>query len=84
MKMIDISKAARPLSDYANELDDEMVVVTVNNKPVAALVSLKNIDDESLALSCNSDFINIIEAARREFQTGKTVSFEEMRRSALD
>ena len=37
------------------ELDD-FLVLTSNNKPVAAIVSLRNIDPESLALSTNAEF----------------------------
>ena len=32
MKIIEISKASKPLSDYAKELDDEIIVLTHNEK----------------------------------------------------
>ena len=51
MKTIELSEASRPLSDYAEELDEEIIVLTSKKKPVAALVSLKDVDRESLALS---------------------------------
>ena len=59
MKTIEISTASRPLADYTRELDD-FLVLTSNSKPVAAIVSLKNVDPESLALSTNAEFMEII------------------------
>ena len=83
MKAIEISEASKSLSDYATELDEEIIVLTSNKKPIAALVSLKNVDRESLALSTNPEFMEIIEAARKEFKAGKKLSFEEMKRKVL-
>jgi PHD/YefM family antitoxin component YafN of YafNO toxin-antitoxin module len=80
MKTIEISTASKPLSDYAKELDDEIIILTSKKKPIAALVSLKNVDRESLSLSTNPEFMEIIERAREEFKSGKKLSFEEMRR----
>jgi PHD/YefM family antitoxin component YafN of YafNO toxin-antitoxin module len=83
MKTIEISKASKPLSDYAKELDDEIIVLTNNEKPIAAIVSLKNVDKESLSLSTNPEFIEIIEKAREEFRSGKKLSFEQMKQEVL-
>lgn len=58
MKTVEISTASRSLAEYANELGDDFVVLTSNSKPVAAIVSLKNVDPESLALSTNAEFGN--------------------------
>jgi len=83
MRTIEISAALKSLSEYADELDDDIVVLTSGNKPVAALVPLKNVDRESWALSTNDDFLELIEEARAEFREGKTLSFEEMKRAVL-
>ncbi|MCB2262135.1 MAG: hypothetical protein LGR52_04245 [Candidatus Thiosymbion ectosymbiont of Robbea hypermnestra] len=80
MRAIEISEASNPLSDYTGELDEGMIVLTSNQKPIAALISLTNVDQESLALSANSEFIKIIETAREELKAGKRLSLEEMRR----
>ena len=40
----------QPLAQYASEVKDEIVVVTKGRRAVAALVPLKNVDRESLAL----------------------------------
>jgi len=84
MKTIDIATASRPLSEYAKELGDEVVVLLADQTPVAALVSLKEIDRESLALSTNPEFLAIIEKARQEFRAGKKLSLEEMRQAVAE
>ena len=83
MKAIEISEASGALSDYAKELGEEILVVISNKKPIAALVSLKNVDRESLALSTSPDFIAIIQAAREEFRSGQKLSLEEMKQEVL-
>ncbi len=84
MRTIEISTASRPLSAYADELDQDVIVLTSNDEPIAAIISLKNIDRESLALSLNPDFMAIIEQARAEYRAGKTLSLEEVMRAVLD
>ena len=83
MKTLDISTASKPLADYAEELNDEILVLFSGQKPIAAIVPLKNVDRESLALSTSPEFMQIIEKAREEFKTGKKLSLEEIRREVL-
>ena len=83
MKTIELTTAKKSLSEYAKELGDEVVVLTENNKPVAALVSLKDTDMESVTLSMNSEFRAIIEQARQDFAAGRKLSLDEMRRDVL-
>lgn len=78
MKTLALSNASRPLAEYASELDDEVVVLTERNRPVAAIVPLRNVDRESLALSTHPGFLALIERSRREVAAGKTLSFEQM------
>src|SRR2546430_17028510 len=79
MRKVTLSQASRPLAQYAAELKDEIVVVTKGRRAVAALVPLKNVDRESLALSTHPEFMKLVKRARAEFRAGKTVSLEEMR-----
>lgn len=83
MKTIKLGSASRSLAAYAKELDDQIVVVTDRNKPVAAVVPLKNVDRESLVLSSHPEFLEIIEKSRRQFAAGDTLSLEEMKRAVL-
>lgn len=66
MKKIEISTALKPLAEYADELGDEIVILTADDKPVAAIVSLKDVDRESWALSTSAVFLELIEKARGE------------------
>jgi hypothetical protein len=84
MKTMELSEASKPLSDYAEELGEEILILTDKKKPIAALVSLKYVDQEALSLSTNPEFIAIIEAAREEFRSGKRLSLEEMKREVLE
>jgi len=81
MKTLELAQASKPLSEYAKELRDEIIVSTSNDQPVAAIVSLQNIDDsdlELLSLNSNPQFAAIIQQARKELRNGKKLSLEEM------
>ena len=84
MKTIDLATASKPLSEYAKELGDEVIVLVSDHTPVAALVSLKEVDRESLALSTNPEFLAIIDKARQEFRAGKKLSFDAMRQAVAE
>lgn len=83
MKTIKLSSASRTLAEYARELNGDIMVLTERNKPVAAKVPLKGVDRESVVLSAHPEFLKLITRARREFATGKTLSFDEMKRAVL-
>ena len=84
MRTIEISTASRPLSAYTEELGKDVIVLTANDEPVAAIVPLIDVDRESLALSLSPEFMTIIEQARAECEAGKTLTLEEMKRAVLD
>jgi antitoxin (DNA-binding transcriptional repressor) of toxin-antitoxin stability system len=71
MKTVDLSQASKSLSAYADELDEESIILTVDDKPVAAIVSLKNVDRESLALSTSPVFFRLMRAAREDLGRGE-------------
>lgn len=79
MKTIKLSDASRPLAEYATELDDDIVVVTQRNRPIAAVVSLKNADREVLSLNGSPKFLKIIQRSRRDFAVGRSRSLAEVR-----
>jgi len=80
MKTVDLAKASKSLSAYAHDLGEEPVILTVDDEPVAALVSLKNVDRESLVLSTSPAFLRLMQAAREELARGDSVSPEEIKR----
>jgi antitoxin (DNA-binding transcriptional repressor) of toxin-antitoxin stability system len=81
MKRVSVGQALRSLGAYASELEDEIVVVTQGTRAVAALVPLRNVDRESLALSAHPEFLGLVRRARAEVAAGKTVSLAEVRRA---
>jgi hypothetical protein len=83
VKRLKLSSAVRPLADYVTDFGDETVLFTQGKRAVAALVPLKNVDRESLALSQHPEFLELIGRARAEFAAGRTVSLDEMKHRAL-
>ena len=79
MKTIEIAKARLPLADYTKEVTKEPVIVTIEGKPVAALVGIKNADIETVSLSNNPRFLVLIERSRKKQKTKGGISTEEMR-----
>ena len=80
MKKLKVSSARRPLADYVADLRGETVFLTEGNRAVAAIVPLKNVDRESLALSQHPEFLELIARSRADFAVGRTISLGEMKR----
>ncbi len=83
MKRLKVSSARRPLADYVADLRDETVLLTEGNRAVAAIVPLKNVDRESLALSQHPEFLELIARSRADFSAGRTISLGVMKRRML-
>jgi antitoxin (DNA-binding transcriptional repressor) of toxin-antitoxin stability system len=81
VKTIKLSNASRPLTEYAAELGDDVLVLTERNRPVVAVVPLKGVDLESLALSSNTEFLELIARSRTEIQRGQTLTLSEMKKA---
>ena len=54
MRMIEAEQATAPLSEYARDASKEPVILTVDGKPVAALVPIHNADVETVTLSTHT------------------------------
>lgn len=80
MKTIQMPKELQPLLKFAEASEQDTVVFTGKKRPVAALVSLRKVDRESLALSTNPQFWRIIETARSEIRAGRTIPLEALER----
>ena len=80
MKILDIKEAVNPLAEYTGQVSKEPVVITVDGKPVAALVSLENADLETVMLSDNPDFLDIIQRSRLRLRAGEGIASDEVRR----
>jgi antitoxin (DNA-binding transcriptional repressor) of toxin-antitoxin stability system len=80
MKIVEIAEANETLATYASGLTEEPVIITSNGQPIAALVTLENVDMETISLSTNSKFIELIEQSRARRRSEGGVSSTEMRR----
>jgi antitoxin (DNA-binding transcriptional repressor) of toxin-antitoxin stability system len=80
MKIIEKVNATGTLAEYAAEIESGPVIVTNHGQPVAALVPIENADLETVALSTNRQFIDLIERSRARVRAEGGLSSEEMRR----
>ena len=80
MKTIEMAEANSSLAEYARRVGLEPLVVTVDGKPIAALVAIENADMETVSLSIDPEFLAIIERSRARQQTEGGISSDEMRR----
>lgn len=80
MKIIEIEEIQAMLTEYASNLTQEPIIITSNGQPIAALVTLESIDIETISLSTNPKFIELIERLRSKRGIESGVSSTEMRR----
>jgi prevent-host-death family protein len=80
MKTIEVTKATLPLADYTKKVREEPVIVTTRGRPVAALVSISNADIETVSLSNNPRFLDLIERSRARQRSESGISTKEMYR----
>lgn len=80
MKIVEIAEANQTLAEYASGLTEEPVIITSNGQPIAALVTLENVDMETISLSSNPRFIELIERSRARRRSESGISSTEMRR----
>ncbi|MCH8045093.1 MAG: hypothetical protein IID44_15385 [Planctomycetes bacterium] len=77
MKIIEQADATSTLAEYASDIESGTVIVTSQGRPVAALVPIENADLETVTLSTNRKFIDLIERsrshARSEYEYDRTM-----------
>jgi prevent-host-death family protein len=76
MKTVEMEAATAPLAEYTKDVGEEPVIVTVNGKPVAALVPILNGDWEAGTL--DADLKLVVRIQHPAEKSG--VSSEDMRR----
>ncbi len=79
MKILEIAEALAPLADYTSDLATEPVIITRNGQAIAALITLENVDLETISLSTNPKFIELIERSRQTRRSQGGISSTEMR-----
>lgn len=74
---VDMTDATESLATYVRKADAGPVVITDEGRPVAALVVLENTDLETVALSTDPEFLDLIQKSRsRQAQEGGLTSTE--------
>lgn len=80
MTRVELKKATAPLSEYAEKARKSPVIVVRRGKPFAAVVPIRNVDEETLALSTNRKFLKIIKRSRARAKKEGAVPAAELRR----
>jgi len=80
MTKIEFKKASGPLSEYATKARKDLIVVFKRGKPFAAVIPIRNADEETLALSTNRKFLKIIDRSRSRLKKEGGISASELRR----
>jgi prevent-host-death family protein len=80
MTIIERKQAQATLASYTEAMANEPVVVTEKGKPVAVLLPVMNADLETVSLSTNREFIELIEQSRAQLRKEGGISSKEMRR----
>ncbi|MGH8595500.1 MAG: hypothetical protein ACREXT_02440 [Gammaproteobacteria bacterium] len=80
MKTLELKEATASLADYVPGIGLEPLVLLANGKPVAALLAVEDEDLETLSLSTNPRFLDLIERSRRRHEAEGGISSDEMRR----
>lgn len=80
MKTLEMTEATAPLEEYARNVNKEPLILTIDGKPIAALVAIENTDWETVILSAHPQFLALIEHSRARQKAEGGVSSEEMRR----
>jgi prevent-host-death family protein len=78
MKIASIAEVKAKFSAYLKSSADGPVIVTRNGKPVAALISLEDNEDEieRLILAYSPKFQGLLQAAERQIAAGQGIPHE--------
>ena len=80
MTKVDFKKASGPLSEYAEKARKDPIIVMKRGKPFAAVIPIRNADEETISLSTSRKFVNIIERSRSCVKRDGVISASELRR----
>ncbi|MGE5306497.1 MAG: type II toxin-antitoxin system prevent-host-death family antitoxin [Alphaproteobacteria bacterium] len=80
MTRVEFKNASGPLSDYAEKARKDPVIIVKRGKPFAAVVPIRNADEETVTLSTNRQFLRIIERSRARVKKEGSISAGELRR----
>ena len=79
MKTIELTDATEPLAEYVKRMEREPVTIVHKGVSLAVLVPAGNDDYESVQMSTNPQFIELLERSRNSLKEGGGFSTAEMR-----
>ncbi len=80
MTRVEFKKASGRLSNYAEKARKDPVIIVKRGKPFAAVVPIRNADEETVALSISRKFLRVIERSRARLRKQGGISADELRR----
>jgi prevent-host-death family protein len=80
MKTLEMKEATGELASYERQVRRGPVVVTRRGKPIMALVSIENVDLETMSLSTDARFMVLIQRSRALYKAGTGTSLAEIKR----
>jgi prevent-host-death family protein len=80
MKTVEVPSENKQLRRMVKQAQNDPLVLTQRGKPVAALVSVEGVDQETLSLSTNPKFLRILRKSFQELDRGLRITMAEMRR----
>jgi antitoxin (DNA-binding transcriptional repressor) of toxin-antitoxin stability system len=80
MKSLDLADAFAWLAKFAEDPNQEPVILTVSGKPVAVVLPTGGADVETISLSLNPKFLAIMERSRKRYEQEGGITSEEIRR----
>ena len=80
MKKSDISKAPAVFRDYVQSLGQDPVILMVGRRPIGVWLPVEDADLETVSLSFNPKFLEILRNSERSYFEKGGISDEELRR----
>lgn len=80
MKTVEVAEAAAYLAEYVRSVEQEPLILTLDGRPVAALVAIDDADLETATLRVHPQFLAIMERSRLRHEREGGISSQEMRR----
>lgn len=80
MTRVELKNASGALSKYVEKARKDPVIVVKRGKAIAAVVPIRNADEETIALSTSRKFMKIMDRSRARVKREGSISAKELRR----
>ena len=84
MKTIDLNDATEPLAEYVKRMEGEPITIVHKGVPLAVHAPAGNDDYESVQMSTNPKFTELLERSRKSLREEGGISAEEVRKMFED